>query len=216
MKVQLSEKSKAEFIELIAKDSITCWFEGDEFVMPSGQGKTAKGIVLGKLLVWQYRQTEVDALTLQVAEMKSRLNDAYTDGQSAMYTARQSKVDELEHKAKLRESDHKALLVKYQATKKCWEDISKEKEELQRRNQMLNDNIKEQGQKLVYQNEVIETQAEKLLGLRDEKAELQKRVDAVKTLIEEYRDPPTQDKTFQHALSIVAYELEQALKGGGK
>lgn len=49
-------------------------------------------------------------------------------------------------------------------------------EELQRRNQMLNDNIKEQGQKLVYQNEVIETQAEKLLGLRDEKADLQKRV----------------------------------------
>ncbi len=103
-----------------------------------GQGKTAKGIVLGKLLVWQYRQAEVDALTLQVAEMKSRLNDAYTDGQSAMYTARQSKIDEL-----------------------------------------------------------------------------QKRVDAVKALIEEYRDPPTEDKTFQHALSIVAYELEQALKGGG-
>ena len=38
----------------------------------------------------------MDALTLQVAEMKSRLNDAYTDGQSAMYTARQSKVDELQ------------------------------------------------------------------------------------------------------------------------
>ena len=44
--------------------------------------------------------------------------------------------------------------------------------------------------------------------------ELQKRVDAVKTLIEEYRCPPTEDKTFQHALSIVADELEQALKGG--
>ena len=43
--------------------------------------------------------------------------------------------------------------------------------------------------------------------------ELQKRLDAVKALIEEYRDPPTEDKTFQHALSIVAYELEQALKG---
>ncbi|WP_151832103.1 hypothetical protein [Acinetobacter ursingii] len=104
MRVQLSEKSKAEFIELIAKDSITCWFEGDEFVMPSGQGKTAKGIVLGKLLVWQHQQSKVD--------------------------------------------------------------------------------------------------------------ELQKRVDAVKQLIEEYRDPPTEDKTFQHALSIVADELEQALKGG--
>ncbi len=46
--------------------------------------------------------------------------------------------------------------------------------------------------------------------------ELQKMVDAVKQLIQEYRDPPTEDKTFQHALSIVAYELEQALKGGGK
>ena len=46
--------------------------------------------------------------------------------------------------------------------------------------------------------------------------ELQKRVDAVKQLIQEYRDPPTEDKTFCHALSIVAYELEQALKGGGE
>ena len=45
---------------------------------------------------WDYRQTEVDELTLQVAEMKSRLNDAYTDGQSAMYVARQSKIDELQ------------------------------------------------------------------------------------------------------------------------
>lgn len=48
----------------------------------------------------------------------------------------------------------------------------------------------------------------------DKSIELQKRLDAVKTLIEEYRDPPTEDKTFRHALSIVAYELEQALKGG--
>lgn len=49
-------------------------------------------------------------------------------------------------------------------------------DELQRRNRMLNYNIKEQGQKLVYQNKVIETQAEKLLGLRDEKAGLQNRI----------------------------------------
>lgn len=47
----------------------------------------------------------------------------------------------------------------------------------------------------------------------NESVELQKRVDAVKQLIQEYRDPPTEDKTFCHALSIVAYELEQALKG---
>lgn len=49
---------------------------------------------------------------------------------------------------------------------------------------------------------------------QNEVDELQKRVDAVKALIEEYRDPLTEDKTFQHALSIVADELEQALKGG--
>lgn len=97
-----------------------------------------------------------------------------------------------------------------------WQHQQSKVDELQRRNQMLNDNIKEQGQKLVYQNEVIETQAEKLLGLRDENAELQKRVDAVKQLIQEYRDPPTEDKTFFHALSIVADELEQVLKGGGE
>lgn len=50
----------------------------------------------------------------------------------------------------------------------------------------------------------------------DKSDELQKQVDAVKQLIEEYRDPPTEDKTFQHALSIVADELEQALKGGAQ
>ena len=48
------------------------------------------------LYVYQHQQTKVDELKLQVAEMKSRLNDAYTDGQSAMYTARQTKVDELQ------------------------------------------------------------------------------------------------------------------------
>jgi|GEM_PF-4375838 len=138
----------------------------------------------------QHQQPKVDALTLQVAEMKSRLNDAYTDGQSAMYTARQSKVDELE-----------------------------------RRNQMLNDNIKEQGQKLVHQNEVIETQAEKLLGLRDENAELQKRVDAafrvlsqLNTLDDEAHKrwkreacmfSQGESNAYEHAVRL----LEQALKG---
>ncbi|MGA4743439.1 hypothetical protein ACPC5Q_08935 [Acinetobacter junii] len=110
-----------------------------------------------------------------------------------------------------------------------------EVDELQRRNQMLNDNIKEQGQKLVYQNEVIETQAEKLLGLRDEKAELQKRVDeqtrhiemallAVKDIhksaIDEFHDwdviNEKAPKLCEHLqnLSVAVGELEQALKGG--
>jgi len=57
-------------------------------------------------------------------------------------------------------------------------------------------------------------QREQVAYYLSKNAELQKRVDAVKQLIEDYRDPTTEDKTFQHALSIVADELEQALKGG--
>lgn len=93
-------------------------------------------------------------------------------------------------------------------------------EELQRRNQMLNDNIKEQGQKLVYQNEVIETQAEKLLGLRDEKAELQKRVDAALKetqfalqYVEE--DMRGNHEFLQMAMIRTFKALEQVLKGEG-
>lgn len=184
MRVQLSEKSKAEFIELITKDSITCWFEGDEFVMPSGQGKTAKGIVLGKLLVWQHRQTEVDELNQELHLVLNNWNDltnaihARTNG-TAVAEARQlyEKVDELQKK-------------------NAWlSDVA------ERENKRAN--------KL--QEEKVSTTT--LLGKTiQEKNELQKRVDAVKTLIDEYRDPPTEDKTFRHALSIVAYELEQALK----
>ncbi|MFH3824457.1 hypothetical protein WDA45_13180 [Acinetobacter pittii] len=91
-------------------------------------------------------------------------------------------------------------------------------DELQRRNQMLNDNIKEQGQKLVYQNEVIETQAEKLLGLRDENAEMQKRVDAAQKLLEKWKTTGlngTSDYAVggAHARQNCEDELEQALKG---
>ncbi|ENX48618.1 hypothetical protein F943_02150 [Acinetobacter ursingii NIPH 706] len=146
MKVQLDDKSKAEFIEHIAKDSITCWFDGDEFVMPSGQGRTARGIVLGKLLVWQHQQSKID--------------------------------------------------------------------ELQKKNAWLSD-VAERENNRANNLQQDKTSTTILLGKTiQEKNELQKRVDAVKALIEEYRDPPTEDKTFQHALSIVAYELEQALKGG--
>ena len=104
----------------------------------------------------------------------------------------------------------------------AWQYRQTEVDELQRRNQMLNDNIKEQGQKLVYQNEVIETQAEKLIDLRDEKAELQKRVDAVKrlaqTLWEKSEEKHQQGKVWESkTLGECADEildvLEQALKG---
>ncbi|MCW1878218.1 hypothetical protein ABEV05_05065 [Acinetobacter baumannii] len=102
-----------------------------------------------------------------------------------------------------------------------WQEQQAKVEELQRRNQMLNDNIKEQGQKLVYQNEVIETQAEKLLGLRDEKAELQKRVDAALKetqfalqYVEE--DMRGNHEFLQMAMIRTFKDLEQALKGEGQ
>lgn len=103
-------------------------------------------------------------------------------------------------------------------------------EELQRRNQILNDNIKEQGQKLVYQNEVIETQAEKLLGLRDEKAELQKMVDLLEGKIKEALNTvyamkgkadcdhlTDKEQSFVYGFGYELREIlkeEQALKGG--
>ncbi|WP_179991996.1 MULTISPECIES: hypothetical protein [unclassified Acinetobacter] len=58
----LSEKSKAEFVEYIAQDGIECWFEGDRFVMPSGQGRTAKGIVIHKLQVWKLKEAAIQEM----------------------------------------------------------------------------------------------------------------------------------------------------------
>ncbi|MDH2664751.1 hypothetical protein QDR98_01995 [Acinetobacter baumannii] len=110
---------------------------------------------------------------------------------------------------------------KWAIWQEAWQHQQAKVEELQRRNQMLNDNIKEQGQKLVYQNEVIETQAEKLLGLRDEKAELQKRVDAALKLIESWNEIAF-DKTthwtegYEEGCYHCAAQLEQALKGEGQ
>ena len=104
---------------------------------------------------------------------------------------------------------------------KAWQHQQAKVEELQRRNQMLNDNIKEQGQKLVYQNEVIETQAEKLLGLRDEKAELQKRVDAAlketQYALQYVEDDMRGNHEFLKMAMIRTFKaLEQALKGEGQ
>ncbi|WP_336948655.1 hypothetical protein [Acinetobacter junii] len=91
-------------------------------------------------------------------------------------------------------------------------------DELQRINQMLNDNIKEQDQKLVYQNEVVEKQAVKLLRLRDEKNELQKRVDASLIVFEKLKEEINQlhgqcDLHLIKYLEEKSQVLEQALKG---
>ena len=94
----------------------------------------------------------------------------------------------------------------YSEDYKIWQHQQAKIDELHRRNQMLSNNIKEQGQKLVYQNEVIETQAEKLLGLGDEKAELQKRVDAALEI--------TKQGIRKQGGDYYLEKLEQALKDG--
>ena len=132
---------------------------------------------------------------------------------------RQTEVDEARAKAQMCRDEKTHAINR-------WSAVCKERDELQRRNQMLNDNIKEQGQKLVYQNEVIETQAEKLLGLRDEKAELQKRVDAAFRVLSQLNAlddeahkrwkreacmfSQGESNAYEHAVRL----LEQALKGG--
>lgn len=88
MKVNLSEKSKAEFIDHISKQSINCWFEGDEFVMPCGQGRTSKGIVLYQLSVWQLKQAEVDQL--------QQYNDDLARGQCCLYKRLEEKDKRIE------------------------------------------------------------------------------------------------------------------------
>ena len=118
------------------------------------------------------------------------------------------------------ESDNGACLNQQEIAEEAWDYQQSKVDELQRRNQMLNDNMKEQGQKLVYQNEVIETQAEKLLGLRDEKAELQKRVDASLIAVEKLKEE-INELHGQCDLHLIKYleeksqVLEQALKGEG-
>ena len=94
-----------------------------------------------------------------------------------------------------------------------WKHQQTKVDELQKKNAWLSDVAERENKRAnKLQEEKVSTTT--LLGKTiQEKNELQKRVDAVKQLIQEYRDPPTEDKTFQHALSIAAYELEQALKG---
>ena len=85
-----------------------------------------KRFAIADILSVSGRQKTTETVDMHINTI---IDIAFLKGQKAS----QSKVDELQYKAKLRESDHQALLVKYQATKKCWEDMSKEKDELQKR-----------------------------------------------------------------------------------
>lgn len=77
MKIKLGEQAKTEFIEHISKQSIKCWFDGDELIMPSGQGRASKGIVLYQLQVWQLKQAEIDEKDKRIAELEQFNQNQY-------------------------------------------------------------------------------------------------------------------------------------------
>lgn len=70
---------------------------------------------------WNHQQKKIDDLILEVAEMKSRLNDAYTDGQSAMYAVRQKKIDDLE--IKLQSMLNLACKLQYSSGDRVYSEI---------------------------------------------------------------------------------------------
>lgn len=74
----------------------------------------------------QSKQAEVDELNFQLAEMKSRLNEAYTDGQSSMYKTKQAEIDELKKELEI-------LQGMYNAVSLVAGDLVEERDELQNR-----------------------------------------------------------------------------------
>ena len=109
--------------------------------------------------------------------------------------------------------DEKLSPVQIVGARKAWQEQQAKIDELQKENAALVHVIKSRDIQLENEKHEYDELMNKLVDSGLQNKELQKRLDAVKQLIEEYRDPPTEDKTFQHALSIVACELEQALKG---
>src|SRR5574343_679655 len=120
-----------------------------------------------------YRDKYQVTKQLYFFEDTQRYEDGFAQDAWEVWQHRQTKVDELNQELHLVLNNWNDLTNAIHArtngtavaeARQLYEKV----DELQRRNQMLTDSIKEQGQKLVYQNEVIETQAEKLLCLRDE------------------------------------------------
>lgn len=75
IEVILNEEDQQRFLDHLKKNSINAWFEGQKFVMPSGQGRTAKGIVLCSLEVFKMQQTKIDELHKQIDEISQSLID---------------------------------------------------------------------------------------------------------------------------------------------
>lgn len=113
---------------------------------------------------------------------------AYKAGQQSM----QAIIDDLIYKAKLRESDHQALLVKYQATKKCWEDMGKKCESLKA--QLNNMEACYIGKK-----QQVEAVSQVLCELKES--------------LKDFQEVDLYDKGYRVTTEYVIADLEQALRG---
>lgn len=73
---KLSNKQKDEFLNLpVIKDNfVNCWFEDQKLIMPSGQGKTLKGVVHASLEVFKSQQAKIDGLQKRIDEMESHVD----------------------------------------------------------------------------------------------------------------------------------------------
>ena len=113
---------------------------------------------------------------------------AYKAGQQSM----QAIIDDLIYKAKLRESDHQALLVKYQATKKCWEDMGKKCESLKA--QLNNMEACYIGKK-----KQVEAVSQVLCELKES--------------LKDFQEVDLYDKGYRVTTEYVIADLEKALRG---
>ena len=113
---------------------------------------------------------------------------AYKAGQQSM----QAIIDDLIYKAKLRESDHQALLVKYQATKKCWEDMGKKCESLKA--QLNNMEACYIGKK-----KQVEAVSQVLCELKES--------------LKDFQEMDLYDKGYRVTTEYVIADLEKALRG---
>lgn len=105
----------------------------------------------------------------------------------------QAIIDDLIYKAKLRESDHQALLVKYQATKKCWEDMGKKCESLKAQ---LN-NIETC---YIEKKKQVEAVSQVLCELKES--------------LKDFQEMDLYDKGYRVTTEYVIADLEKALRGG--
>ena len=114
------------------------------------------------------------------------------EDQAEAWNHQQAIIDDLIYKAKLRESDHQALLVKYQATKKCWEDMGKECESLK---SQLN-NIEAC---YIEKKKQVEAVSQVLCELKES--------------MDGFKEMDLYDKGYRVAVEYVIADLEKALRG---